>query len=617
MFKSRLILRHWIFIIVGLLTMATASTNGCSPGFKSASNLQINLSSLVTDDMASGQKLYNTNCMGCHGGLVFSAKKGRSVAQISAAIESVANMKHLSVLSAEERNQIAAALAMTDTLCEATPPPGRTMAHRLDKFEYSNTLKSLLGITSNLGSDFPQETGAGGFTNNAAVLSVSPELVEQFVTNAGIAVDEAFSSQREKIVTCQTQDNACAQEILNRFTERAYRRPLKPGELDSVLALHQAALTNGENWEGALKIALQGVLSSPQFLFRTVEMSSPDDPQATTELNDYELASRLSYFVWSSPPDDELWELAKQGQLGQQQVLAEQVRRMLKDPKASALVDNFAWQWFGLEGLQENVLDEVVYPEYTPELKADMAQETRLLIEHIFKNDLSPYELLKADYTFVNQRLADLYNLKDFTGEGFRRTSLDPAYRAGILGHASILSMTSHDRSTSIIHRGKWVLDSILCDTPPPPPEGVSQPAELSESQRAAGRLANPACASCHQTIDNIGYGFENFSALGQWRTSDESGEPVVNAGEIPHLGRFEGPQQMRGLLEKDPRFSYCVTKKMLTYALGRLTSADQQCLVKSLSQQSVRPDTPISELIINIVFSDPFRKQQGAKGAL
>ncbi|HZZ71082.1 MAG TPA: DUF1592 domain-containing protein [Pirellulales bacterium] len=406
-----------------------------------------------------------------------------------------------------------------------------------------------------------------------------------------------------------------ARKIIQNFANRAFRRTATKVEIDRLMKVWNVADRGGEPFERSIQIALQAALISPQFLFR-VELDGPVAPGAaptTRPLNDFELASRLSYFIWSSMPDDELLSLAFRQQLRPN--LEAQVRRMLKDPKSQALVDNFAGQWLQTRRVASLQPDPKRFPSFDPALRDAMRKETELYFTSIMREDRSVLEFLDSDWTFVNERLAKHYGLSGVKGSEFRRVTL-PADnpRGGILTQASVLAVTSNPTRTSPVKRGKWVLENLLGTPPPPPPEMFTLPDEKGGAlhgtlrQQMEQHRANPSCASCHAQLDPPGFGLENFDAIGAFRTKD-NGTDIDPSGELPGNRTFKGPKELKGLLkEQSDLFCHCLAEKMLIYALGRGTEdSDARSLdrlVVALKQNNYK----FSSLVIEIAKSEPFQ---------
>jgi hypothetical protein len=409
-----------------------------------------------------------------------------------------------------------------------------------------------------------------------------------------------------------------ARQVLERFATRAYRRPATSNELDRLLRLVEFAREGGSNFEASIQLAAQAVLVSPHFLFRIEE----NPPRGATErkLNDYELAARLSYFLWSSMPDDELLKHAGDGTLRRGDNLPQQVRRMLKDPKSQALVDNFAAQWLQLRKFDEMTPSERHFPAFDNNLRRDMRTETEMFFAEIMRGDRNIAELLVANYTFVNERLARHYGIPNVKGEQFQRVSLTGSPRGGLMTHGSILTVTSNPTRTSPVKRGRWILENLLGEPPPPPPPDV--PELIDEGQELTGTLreqmeqhrANPNCAVCHEQMDALGFALENFDAVGAWRLFDGEHE-IDPSGELPGGVKFNGPAELATVLRerRQDKFVGCLTEKMLTYALGRGLEYYDQCAVDTITKELAEEDYRFSALVLAIVNSEPFQKQ-GAK---
>jgi hypothetical protein len=412
-------------------------------------------------------------------------------------------------------------------------------------------------------------------------------------------------------------DREAARRVIERFATRAFRRPVRAEEVERYLALADDAARNGETFERRIQLAVTAILLSPHFLFR-VELDPPGSAGGQVRpLDDFELASRLSYFLWSSMPDEELFRLARQGRLHEDGVLEAQARRMLKVAKARALVDNFAVQWLQLRGLRTAARDPARFPRYDAPLRAAMREESERFFETILFEDRSVLEFLDADFTFVNDRLAAHYGLPPVDGSKFRRVALTDDRRGGLITQASVLTVTSNPTRTSPVKRGKWVLEQIL-GAPPPPPlpdvpelsEGAKDDRPSTLRQRLEAHRANPNCANCHAKMDPIGFGLENFDATGAWRTRDGS-LPIDASGSLPSGPSFRGPEGLKAfLMAREDEFARCLTQKMLTYALGRgLGPADREAVdraVVALARDGYR----FSRLVVEVVKSDPFRKR-------
>jgi mono/diheme cytochrome c family protein len=409
-----------------------------------------------------------------------------------------------------------------------------------------------------------------------------------------------------------------ARKIIETFATRAYRRPLKADELARLMKLFKFADQPTEPFEQTIKHPLKAVLVSPHFLFRIERDAEPNNPQAVHPVGQHELATRLSYFLWSSMPDDELTKLADAGKLSGA-TLEAQVRRMLKDKKASALVENFTGQWLMLRTLATMTPDKATFRNFDPALRSAMIRETELYFDHVMRDDRSVLEFLDSNYTFANERLARHYGLQNVSGSEFKKVTLVDRSRGGLLTHGSILTVTSNPTRTSPVKRGKWILENILGTPPPAPPPDVPEleesKAELTGTlrQRMEKHRENPSCATCHAKLDPLGFGLENFDAVGAFRESE--GKTKIDAsGVLPDGAKFDGPEQMRKvLLGKADLFRRNLAEKMLTYALGRGLEYYDRCAVDDVVTAMKKGDDRFSALMIAVVKSDPFLKRRGA----
>jgi len=409
-----------------------------------------------------------------------------------------------------------------------------------------------------------------------------------------------------------------AREAIGDVMRRAFRRPVKPEEIQRVMQLVEMADRNGENLHAAIGLGLQAILVSPHFLFRIEQDPEPGDEDGIRTLDDFELATRLSYFLWSSMPDDELMTYARLGKLRSDDNLERQVRRMLADPKSQALVRNFGNQWLQLRNLANFAPDREKFPDFDEPLRTAMREETERFFAAIMREDRSVLEFIDADYTFVNERLAKHYGIADVKGEEFRKVSLDPAQRGGVLTQASVLAVTSNPTRTSPVKRGKWVLENLFGTPPPPPPPDVPELAEGDAAltgtlrERTEQHRAKAACAVCHNRMDPLGFGLENYDAIGAWRTKDGPHD-IDASGELPGGKTFAGPQQLKLVLrERQDEFVRCLSEKMLTYALGRGVEYSDRCTVQDLAAALQTNDYKFSSLILAIVASDAFQKRRG-----
>jgi mono/diheme cytochrome c family protein len=483
------------------------------------------------------------------------------------------------------------------------------------------------------------------FLNRVSVLDETPRLPFERPYPAGVNIPETRQGaylrsveiagpyessgagqgpSRRRILTCQPasaaasdEARACARRILSALARRAYRRPVAAGDVDPLMAFYREG--SGEGFDAGIERALQRLLVSPEFLFRVERDPAGASPGAVYRISDLELASRLSFFLWSSIPDEELLALAERGQLGDAAVLAGQVRRMMADPRADAFIRNFAGQWLYLRNLDAVVPVQAAFPDFDDALRQALRRETELFFESIVREDRSALDLLRADYTFVNERLARHYGIPNVKGSHFRRVTLGPeTRRRGLLGQGSILTVTSYPDRTSPVVRGKWILENLLGTPPPSPPPNVP-PLKATDTagivlpmrQRMERHRSNPVCAACHAMMDPLGLSLENFDAVGRWRTLGESSAPIDATGMTPDGAKFEGPDGLRAALLRSDRFVATLTEKMLTYALGRGVEYYDIPAVRAIVRDAARDDDRFSSLVIGIVQSAPFRMRK------
>ena len=642
------------------------------------------------------------------------------------------------------------------------PDPGRVTARRLNRNEYRNTIRDLLGVDFRADKDFPTDDSGEGFDNIADVLSISPMLMEKYVAAAeriaaraigadplpkpftveyhtknrtirrvdrstveaahrvdfdaeyivriglpgqrsedakpvtlglwmdgkliesmpvetkpsklvyfepyseeqfkvylpegdhsfragfiddefvkGLTEKDAYSNKankylnsivfigpfpsaaerpsRKQILICDPKSgSACVEKIIAKLARRAYRRPVAAKEVAALVKFVNLAQADGQSVEQGLQLAIQAMLVSPHFLFRAERDPNPTDATAVHRVSDLELASRLSYFLWSSMPDDELLGLAEAGRLRTQAVLDGQVKRMLADPKSAALADNFAGQWLEVRNLDSVKPDPQKFPDWGPELREAMRTETRLFFDAVLRENRPITDFLDAKFTFLNERLAKHYGISGITGPEFQRVELTSDQRGGVLTQASVLTVSSYPTRTSAVIRGKYVLQNILGTPPPPPPPDV--PALDEESvgnvgsfrQQLEKHRSNPTCASCHNRMDVLGFGLENYDAIGRWRTTDGK-FPIDASGTFPNGKSFSTPAEMKVLLRNDlPEFARCLTEKMLIYSLGRGLQPYDRRTVDGLVKQVTAADYRFQALLYAVVRSLPFQSRRG-----
>lgn len=440
-------------------------------------------------------------------------------------------------------------------------------------------------------------------------------------TNMPSATQVAFKNAFFACDPVASGVDTCAKQILTPFARKAWRRPATDDELNQLVALVHVAQDNGDDFQTGIRLALRRVLTSADFLFKVETDASPTD-MSPHPLSNFELATRLSYFLWASTPDDELLQEAEAGRLTDPVVLEAQARRMLDDQKAAALVDVFAAQWFRVRAFQLSTPSSTVFPSFTPPLRDAMTQETLLFLQSFLFEDRSALEMLDANYTYLNDILAQQYGIQGVAGSAMQKVTLTNNQRGGLLTQGSVLTVTSQPNRTSPVRRGKWVLDQILCQPPPPPPPNVpSIPSDGMVSGATLRQLTeqhrdkNSICSGCHIQMDPIGYAMEHYDGVGKWRDQD-NGQPIDATGSLPSGANFDGAVQLAQTLKTDPRFARCISKKMLTYSLGReLTTADD-CTVDGLTKLSQDNGYRLRELAVAVVKSPSFRNRRPGKAA-
>ena len=432
------------------------------------------------------------------------------------------------------------------------------------------------------------------------------------------------SPSRERVFVCRpataAEEPACAQRIFTSLTRRAYRRPVTADDVDAPLTFYKQARATGGDFDAGVRAGVARVLASPSFLYRVERDPAAARPGTAHPVSDIELASRLSFFLWSSIPDDQLLNLASTGRLRQPGVLEAQVRRMLADPRADALVSNFTGQWLQLRGLEARVRpDLLLFPDFDDNTRKAFRRETEMLFAHILRQNRSALELLSADYTFVDERLAKHYGIPDVYGSRFRMVKVTDPNRRGLLGHGSVLSLTSVATRTSPVFRGKYVLATFLNTPPPPPPPNVPT---LDESNKEAGAALpktvreqlelhrkNPTCASCHRIIDPVGFALENFDPVGRWRASDADGKAIDAAGVLADGAKVDGPAALRQvILSRPDAFVTTLTERILTYALGRGVEPADMPVVRGIVKGAAPTNYRLASIVTGIVKSAPFQ---------
>jgi hypothetical protein len=587
------------------------------------------------------QPFLQNYCFDCHAGEEAEAelaldrfKTAQSLASAPGTWETVLRMLRDREMPPEDMDQpgpdeVAAVVdwiqqTLKSQAYQGKPNPGRVTLRRLNRAEYGNTIRDLLGVEFNALERLPADDVGYGFDNIGDVLSLPPLLMEKYLAAAEEIAAQAFEKDRQRPMKDrylliagpkeELAEGEAARRILTRFVTRAFRRPATEAELRRYFDLGAQVRSDGEDPRTAAEVVLAAVLCSPNFLFKVEKDPEGNDPEAVCTIDEYELATRLSYFLWSSMPDDELFEQAQNDTLRKN--LNAQVARMLADPKSEALVENFAGQWFQLRNLDMISPDRNLFPAFNERLREAMREETSRYFTHVMRENRSVLELVDADYTFLNEPLARFYGIEGVKGIEFRKVALGDLPRGGVITQASVLTLTSNPTRTSPVKRGKWIMENILGTPPPEPPAGVPM---LEDQQQLTGTLreqmeqhrADPNCAVCHRTMDQLGFAFENFDAVGGWRTHD--GEyPVDPSGKLPDGRSFSGPAELKQVLKKTShnQFAHCMAEKLLTYAIGRGVEPFDRPAVDTIAQRLKQDDYRFATLVQAVVASDPFQKR-------
>ncbi|MGB1013830.1 MAG: DUF1592 domain-containing protein [Nannocystaceae bacterium] len=514
------------------------------------------------------------------------------------------------------RHTLAAPLLVSTLVLGGCPSTGEPVNrelrfHRLNRAEYNNSIRDLLGISLRPADDFPADDPSLGFDNNAATLSLSPLLVELYERAAEDVAAAALDPEqptRAQLLACNPESDpveTCVRALIDELAPRAWRRPLADEEVDALLAL-----ADGETLDTRASLVIQAIFLSPNFLFRVEEVASSDSEELEP-LGGHELATRLAYFLWSSTPDDELLHAAASGALADPTALESQVRRMLADPRANALIANFGGQWLSFRALDNVFKDASRYPRFDAELRESMRQEAQLFFGDFVVQDRDLRQLLTREQSFVDHRLADLYGVPD-PGPGFVSVDLSGAQRGGILTQAAFLAVQSYPFTTSPARRGRWVLDNLLCQPPAPAPDGVDVPldpmAGTKRDELAQHRL-NPACASCHERLDPLGLAFETYDAIGAYREF-ENDAAIDASGALPDGQEFANAQELSSLLAADPQVVTCIIDQVFVYALGRAIGPEDREALDGMVELLGERGYGARELFVVVATSEVFRSR-------
>lgn len=504
--------------------------------------------------------------------------------------------------------------------------PGAFVIRRLTKMEYGNTLRDLFGVDASVADELPDEVAGEGYMN-----SLSPLQSEQYLGIANQVLDRVMSAKGKPATEMQKQwfgkppapgsdVRAAAAKVASSLARKVYRRPPSSEEVDVLMKVFDLARQNQLDYNASLRLMLKAALVSPQFLFITPAKETAPG-QTIVPLDDHQLASRLSYLLWATMPDDELSALADAGQLHQPAVLKAQVKRLLASPRSRALFDGFGAQWLGLGDLRNQTFDTAKFPQMTSAMRAAMYDEARLFFSSLVRDNQSVSRFVDSDYTFLNGTLAALYGLeKKITGPEMRQVKLSDPNRGGILGMPGILATTSFPNRTSPVKRGVWVLEQVLGELVPPAPPNVpplekqdqKKVANLTLRQRTELHRTNAACANCHKILDPIGFGLENFDAIGRWRDQDETGGKIDAVGELPGGKHFSSPKELKAIIAaRTPDLARNLTERLMAYALCRKLEGYDEIVVDQLLQTIAKDGYRLQTLISEIVTSYPFMNQR------
>jgi hypothetical protein len=511
--------------------------------------------------------------------------------------------------------------------CAAGIVPGPPSIRRLNRDEYAATIRDLLNIHINAGHNLPADGAGGeGFDNAAETLSISPIHAEKYMEAAEQALGYAFKDPpaRQRFLIAEPGGDMSAEEagtrVMERFLPRAFRRPITTAEQSKYMKLFRMASGQSGSFDEAMAMTLQAALVSPNFLFRITEPNPDPEPRL---LDDYAIASRLSYFLWGSMPDDTLFDLASKGRLREPDVLAAEAQRMLKDPKTLEFTERFVEQWLGTRELGRDIKpDAKLFPGYyDAELQSAIRYEPVLFFQELLSNNESLLNLIDSKFTVLTNKLAKHYGFdsKGLSQQPKRFELPAGSHRGGLLGMTAILAVTSYPTRTSPVLRGKWILDAMLGTPPPPPPPNVptlkterDAAAPKTQRDRLEQHRLNPVCGSCHNKIDPLGFAMENYDIAGVWR-NEEEGKAIDARGQLPDGTSFDGVDQLKQvLLARKTLFFHNLTSKMLGYALGRGLTAEDSCVVDRIVEQLIKQNYSANTLIREIVLSPSFRWQPG-----
>ena len=510
--------------------------------------------------------------------------------------------------------------------CDSLRDPGKTVLRRLNRTEYDNAIFDLVGLDLKLAEGFAPDESSYGFDNVGATLSMSPVQAEQYHSAARTIVSELIDHKQrrpelyESIFGSRSKNrvdpSVVARKSMKELASRAFRRPVDDSYLRRLMDIYRLSRSKGDSYETALGHMITAILISPRFLMR-LENNRPEseDPYP---VDDYELATRLSFFLWSRPPDQELIDEASRGKLSEPENLEAQTRRMLADERSRALVKNFFGQWLSIRQIESHQPDSDRFPTFDTSLRTSMMDEIETFLEEMIRNDHPITDILDADYAYLNERLARHYKIKGIQGKRIRRVSLDDRRRGGLLTSAALLMAQSDPSRTNVPRRGNFIAGRILGSPPPPPPPDVPELEEIASNQKPRPlremlelHRKNPKCANCHAKMDPFGFALENYDAIGRWRTKDGQ-FPIDTSGKLPSGEAIVGAVELKDyLLKQKPAFTRTLVKNLLIYALGRGLQGNDECVIRSALEAAEQNEDRFSAIVVEIVKSVPFRYRQ------
>lgn len=632
-FSTNLVATHKTISLVMAIALTLSLISHCMAEPKSEEELRADAQKTFKEKVGPFVKKY---CIGCHGTRPEAGINLQSALSTPGATssflhwkKSVANVRVNDmppeyadeIPTDDQRREFVEWIEKLKYL--APRDPGPFVLRRLSKVEYSNTLHDLYGVAPSIADSLPEEVVGEGYLNSISplqsevFLEIANKVVDQLVAPEGDPPTEIQKRLFGEIPNKETNFRTAARNVARTLARKGYRRPPTESELDVLVSVFDLGRDNKLSYTESLSLMWKAILVSPQFLFITPAIEV-DSNLEVVPLDDFQLASRLSYLLWSSPPDEELLSLADKGELHKPDVLRDQVTRLLEHERSRALFDGFGAQWLRVGELKNQTFDPKLYPQMSPALREAMIEEARLFFQSIVLENQSVLRFVDSDYTYVNEPLAKLYDLdQSITGQEMRRVTLKNHNRGGILGMPATLASTSFPNRTSPVRRGVWVLEQVLGERVPPPPPNVPELEDqkqksfegLTLRQRTELHQSESTCANCHKVLDPIGFGLENFDAIGRWRDKNNAGLPIDSAGTLPGGASFSNPGQLKELLaERKEDLARNLTERLMAYALGRTLEGYDEVVIDQLmakiAQDDYRMQTLITEVLTSYLFT-------------